>query len=132
MGLATAKGSCSAYSSAGACIAIHPSHATIAGRCRAKAPRQAAADALQLEGKDLEQLSLGFGDETAARLYGNAARLWSFDRKVLKPVNTDKKKCKSFGFYALKGNSMICHLEKGNEQSMFPIYFPRSYVLVYS
>jgi len=37
---------------------------------------------------------------------------------VIKKVNTDKKKQNSFGFYALKGNSIISGMGKGNQHNI--------------
>lgn len=79
---------------------------------------RAVADALGLKGKDLERLCIGFADESSPQLHANAARLWSTSKGVIKKVNTDKKRCNSFGFYALKGNSIISSIGKGNQETM--------------
>ncbi len=78
----------------------------------------AVCDALGLQGKDLEQLCIGFADESSPQLHSNSARLWSTRKGVIKKVNTDKKKQNSFGFYALKGKSVIASMGKGNGQNM--------------
>ncbi len=79
---------------------------------------RAVLDALGLQGKDLEQLAIGFADESSPQIHANSARLWSTRKGVIKKVNTDKKRRNSFGFYALKGNSVISSLGKGNGQNM--------------
>ena len=79
---------------------------------------RAVADALGLKGKDLEQLSIGFADESSPQIHANSARLWSTRKGVLKKVNTDKKKQNSFGFYALKGKSVIASMGKGNQENI--------------
>jgi hypothetical protein len=76
---------------------------------------RAVADALGLKGKDLEQLCIGFADESSPQLHANSVRLWSTRKGLIKKVNTcpkinsvkvHKKRGNSFGFYALKGNSI--------------------------
>jgi transposase len=79
---------------------------------------RAVADALGLKGKDLDKLSIGFADESSPQLHANSARLWSTRKGVIKKVNTDKNRRNSFGFYALKGNSMISSIGKGNQETM--------------
>jgi putative transposase len=79
---------------------------------------RAVLDALGLQGKDLEQLCIGFADESSPQLHSNSARLWSTRKGVIKKVNTDKKKQNSFGFYALKGKSVIASMGKGNQQNI--------------
>jgi hypothetical protein len=71
---------------------------------------RAVLDALGLQGKDLEKLSIGFADESAPQIQANSARLWSTRKGVIKKVNTDKKRRNSFGFYALKGKSVIASM----------------------
>jgi hypothetical protein len=65
---------------------------------------RAVADALGLKGQDLEQLCIGFADESSPQLHCNSVRLWSTRKGVLKKVNTDKKRCNSFGFYRGRHN----------------------------
>jgi transposase len=79
---------------------------------------RAVLDGLGLQGKDLAQLSIGFADESSPQIHANSARLWSTRKGVIKKVNTDKKRRNSFGFYALKGNSVISSIGKGNQQNM--------------
>ncbi len=79
---------------------------------------RAVLDALGLQGKDLDQLSIGFADESAPQIHANSARLWSTRKGVIKKVNTDKKRRNSFGFYALKGNSVIASMGKGNQDNI--------------
>ncbi len=79
---------------------------------------RAVADASGLKGKDLDKLSIGFADESSPQIHANSARLWSTRKGVIKKVNTDKKRRNSFGFYALKGNSIISSIGKGNQETM--------------
>ena len=86
--------------------------------CRLKDKVQAVADALSMKGRDLSKLCIGFADESSQQLYGNTARLWSFERGLVKKVNTDKKKRNCFGFYALRGSSVLNFIGKGNQETM--------------
>lgn len=86
--------------------------------CRLKDRVQAVADVLQRRGRDLSQMCIGFADESTQQLYGNTARLWAFDRGLVKQVNTDKKKRNCFGFYALMGTSVLNFIGQGNQQTM--------------
>lgn len=86
--------------------------------CRLKDRMQAVADVLRMRGRDLSKLCIGFADESTQQLYGNSARLWSFERGLIKQVNTDKKKRNCFGFYALMGKSVLHFIGKGNQQTM--------------
>lgn len=79
---------------------------------------KAVADVLGMKGKDLKQVCIGFADESSPQLHANSARLWSFERGLVKQVNTDKKKRNCFGFYALKGRSVLHFIGKGNQQTM--------------
>ena len=71
-----------------------------------------------MRGKDLSKMCIGFADESSQQLYGNTARLWSFERGLVKKVNTDKKKRNCFGFYALMGRSVLRFIGKGNQETM--------------
>ncbi len=86
--------------------------------CRLKDRVQAVADVLRMRGRDLSKMCIGFADESSQQLYGNSARLWSFERGLIKQVNTDKKKRNCFGFYALLGSSVLNFIGKGNQQTM--------------
>ncbi len=89
------------------------------GACgRLKDRVQAVADVLRMRGRDLSKFCIGFADESSQQLYGNTARLWSFERGLVKQVNTDKKKRNCFGFYALKGRSVLNFIGRGNQQTM--------------
>jgi putative transposase len=79
---------------------------------------RAVADGLGLKGKDLDKLAIGFADESSAQIHANSARVWSVKKGLLKKVNTDKKRRNSFGFYALKGKSIIDCIDKGNQENM--------------
>jgi transposase len=75
-------------------------------------------DGLGLKGKDPDKLCMGFADESSPQLHANSARLWSVKKGGIKKVNTDKKRPNCFGFYALKGNSIITNIGKGNQENM--------------
>ena len=79
---------------------------------------QAVADVLGMKGRNLSKMCIGFADESSQQLYANTARLWSFERRLIKKVNTDKKKRNCFGFYALKGRSVLHFIGKGNQETM--------------
>ena len=79
---------------------------------------RAVADVLGLKGRDLKRMCIGFADESSAQLHANSARLWSFERGLVKKVNTDRKKRNCFGFYALKGRSVLNFIGKGNQETM--------------
>lgn len=86
--------------------------------CRLRDRVQAVADVLRMRGRDLSKLCIGFADESSQQLYANTARLWSFERGLIKQVNTDKKKKNCFGFYALMGKSVLNFIGRGNQQTM--------------
>lgn len=79
---------------------------------------KAVADVLGLQGKELEKMCIGFADESSPQIQANTARIWSFERGLHKIVNTDRKKRNCFGFYALRGNSLICPIGQGNQEAM--------------
>ncbi len=41
---------------------------------------------LRMRGRDLSRMGIGFADESSQQLYGNTARLWSFQRGLIKTV----------------------------------------------
>ncbi|GAA4439429.1 hypothetical protein GCM10023188_35760 [Pontibacter saemangeumensis] len=86
--------------------------------CRLKDRVQAVADVLRMRGRDLSRLCISFADESSQQLYGNTARLWSFERGLVKQVNTNRKKLHCFGFYALKGRSVHRSIGRGNQRTM--------------
>lgn len=79
---------------------------------------QAVFDVLMMKEKDISNLCIGFADESSPQLHANSSRLWCFQKGLHKQVNTDRKKQNNFGFYALKGNSLILPIQKGNEATM--------------
>lgn len=83
-----------------------------------KEKMKAVADVLGMRGRDLGKLCIGFADESSPQLHANSARLWSFERGLVKKVNTDKEKRNCFGFYALKGSSVLNFIGKGNQETM--------------
>ena len=85
---------------------------------RLKDKVQAVADVLRMRGREMSKMCIGFADESSQQLYGHTARLWSFERGLIKQVNTDKKKRNCFGFYALMGTSVLNFIGRGNQQTM--------------
>ncbi len=65
---------------------------------------------LELDNVKFENCSFGFCDETSYQNYHNSSRLWSFFKKR-KEVNSKRNRLSTFGFYAMKGNSVYCELE---------------------
>lgn len=59
---------------------------------------QAVADVLGMGTKDLNQMAIGFADESTFQTYRNAARLWSFHKGRVGAVNTNRTRQNCFGF----------------------------------
>lgn len=78
---------------------------------------QAVADVLGMGTKDLSQIAIGFADESTFHTYGNAARLWSFHKGRIRPVNTNRTRQNCFGFYAIRGQSLLVPIGRGNEEN---------------
>ena len=79
---------------------------------------RAVADVLQQWGQDMGKVCVGFADESSTQLQANRQRVWSFEPGLTRSVNSDKKKVNSFGFYALRGNSVLSELPQGNEEHL--------------
>jgi hypothetical protein len=60
---------------------------------------------------------LRFADESTFQTYGNSARLWSFHKGLIRKENTNLTKQNCFGFYAIRGKSLLITIKKGNEQT---------------
>ncbi len=82
----------------------------------------ATTDALQLLGLNIDEIAFGFADEACPQANSNTARMWSIYRKTRK-VNTQKLSCKTFGFYALNGNSFCCDIENAKPESFSKILY---------
>jgi len=67
--------------------------------------------------KNLENMAIGFADESTFQTYGNSARLWSFSKGLICKENTNRTKQNCFGFYAIRGKSLLITIKKGNEQT---------------
>lgn len=80
----------------------------------------ATVDAFEVLDIDLSQIAIGFADEACPQANSNTARLWSFYHKTRK-VNTQKFSCKTFGFYALNGQSFCCNIDKATPESFSEI-----------
>ncbi|MBC3789483.1 hypothetical protein FHK02_6078 [Spirosoma sp. LMG 31448] len=78
---------------------------------------QAVADVLGMGSKDLSQMAIGFADESTFQTYGNAARLWSFHKGRIRAANTNRTRQNCFGFYAIRGQSLLVPIGVGNEQT---------------
>lgn len=78
---------------------------------------KAVADVLGMGTKNLENMSIGFADESTFQTYGNSARLWSFSKGLIRKENTNRTKQNCFGFYAIRGKSLLIPIKKGNEQT---------------
>jgi transposase len=76
---------------------------------------QAVADVLGMGTKNLEKIAIGFGDESTFQSFSNAARMWSFHKGKIRKVNTSRTKQNCFGFYAIRGKSLLVPIKKGNE-----------------
>lgn len=82
---------------------------------------QATFDALLLQKIPLEAVAIGLADETGNYLQANTARLWSFQKKAKRKVNTEKIKQNTFGFYALQGQSLALEIATSSEEEMLRI-----------
>jgi transposase len=78
---------------------------------------KAVADDLGMGTKSLENMSIGFAYESTFQTYGNSARLWSFHKGLIRKENTNRTKQNCFGFYAIRGKSLLIPIKKGNEQT---------------
>jgi len=76
---------------------------------------QAVADVLGMGTKNLEKVAIGFGDESSFQSFSNSARMWSFHKGKIRKVNTTKTKQNCFGFYAIRGKSLLVPIKRGNE-----------------
>ncbi len=82
---------------------------------------QATFDALLLQQIPLEAVAIGLADETGTYLQANTARLWSFQKKAKRRVNTEKVKQNTFGFYALQGHSLALEIATSSEEEMLRV-----------
>lgn len=78
---------------------------------------KAVADVLGMGTKNLDKMVIGFADESTFQLFSNSARMWSFHKERIRKVNTTKTKQNCFGFYAIRGKSLLIPIKKGNEQT---------------
>lgn len=82
---------------------------------------QAVADVLGMGTKNIAKMAIAFGDESTFQLYCNNTRVWSFHKNLIRKVNTSKTKQNCFGFYAVRGKSLLIPIQKGNEERHFMI-----------
>ena len=54
----------------------------------------------------VDDFIIGFLDESSPQLNANTQRLWSFNKPSVKK-NTTKMRSKTFGFYAINGESVV-------------------------
>jgi putative transposase len=64
-------------------------------------------DGLAAMGKDISRMAIGFSDESAVQLHSNNARFWALEPRLPRPVNGSGGSAKFFGFYAIKGESVL-------------------------
>ena len=74
---------------------------------------KAVADVLGMGTKNLENIAIGFGDESTFQLFSNSARMWSFHKERIRKVNTTKTKQNCFGFMQLGEEVFLFLLKKG-------------------
>lgn len=81
----------------------------------------AVADVLRLWACPPERVCIGFADESSMQLQANRQRMWAFQKRLTRPVNTDRHKLNCFGFYALQGESLLTELSKGNQENLLKV-----------
>jgi len=65
----------------------------------------------------LEDIAIGFFDETSPQTTSNTVRVWSFKKpKIIK--NTNKIKLNAAGFYPLKGNPVVRYLNNSKQDEI--------------
>jgi transposase len=67
---------------------------------------EATLDALRVMNKDIQDLAIGFADESAVQMHTHNARFWSLSHTP-RTVNTTMGSQNFFGFYALEGQSCL-------------------------
>ena len=72
---------------------------------------QATLDALGVLNKDVSQMAIGFADESAVQLHHNNARFWALQPHLPRRINSELGTEKFFGFYALKGESVLAEMQ---------------------
>lgn len=82
---------------------------------------KATLDALKVMGKDIEQMSIGFADETASQLHNNNARLWALAPHLPRRINSELGTQKFFGYYALQGKSMLSEMQEAKAEDFKPL-----------
>jgi transposase len=82
---------------------------------------QATLDALQVRGKDVKEMAIGFADESAVQFHCNNARFWSFSPHLPRPTNSELGSQKFFGFYALVGNSLLEKMTGCKKEDLRPL-----------
>jgi transposase len=77
---------------------------------------RAACQQLQLNGIKPHQVALGLADEAAPQTRANRVPLWSTRHQTLRDTTT-KLRSSTFGFYALRGRSIVAALENSKGPS---------------
>jgi len=77
----------------------------------------ATMDALRVMNKDIDDMAIGFADESAVQMHSNNARFWSLSHTP-RTVNTTKGSQKFFGFYALEGQSCLEKMQACKEDDL--------------
>jgi len=67
---------------------------------------------------DLNDIALGFYDETSPQTTANTVRVWSFSKRPKIIKNTNKIKLNAAGFYPIKGNQVVKYLENSKQDEI--------------
>lgn len=78
-------------------------------------------DGLAAAGRDISGMAVGFSDESAAQLHVNNARFWAAEPHLPRPANTGGGSAKFFGFYALKGESVLAGMKGCKGEDFKPL-----------
>lgn len=78
---------------------------------------QAVADVLGMGTKNIANMAIALGDESTFQLFCNNSRVWTFQKNLIRKVNTSKTKQNCFGFYAIGGKSLLIPIQQGNEET---------------
>lgn len=78
---------------------------------------QATLKALAEEGVKPDEIAIGFLDEASPQNTANTVRVWSFGRPRIRK-NSDRFRVNAAGFYALKGDDVLCFMERSRSQDI--------------
>lgn len=77
----------------------------------------AVLKALAEEGVKPDEIAIGFMDEASPQNTANTVRVWSFKRPRIRK-NSDRFRVNAAGFYALKGQDVLCFMEGSKSQDI--------------